>query len=66
MAERISIEFDGKTYAATYTVERDIVTVHTAFDQKSTQVGGSPPETLAMTMLREMAQAARRRGDDLV
>lgn len=36
--------------------ETDMVTVHSPYGSKSTQLGGSPPQCLATIMLREMYQ----------
>jgi hypothetical protein len=47
----VQIEFEGKTYRADFAVDQGMVTV-TYF--------GSPPETLARIMLREMIQEGKR------
>jgi hypothetical protein len=52
----ISRVIDGVTHIGKWSVENDIVTVRNAFGAgvKSTQLGGSPPEALALIMLAEM------------
>jgi hypothetical protein len=40
----------------TYEVQGDIVTVVYRGRKKSTQVGGSPPESIARLLLRELVQ----------
>jgi hypothetical protein len=55
----VSIEYKGKTYNATYTVEKGIITVSTLYGKKATQVGGSPPESLARIMIRELVDEGK-------
>jgi hypothetical protein len=55
----IEIEFKGKTVKGRYYVERNVVTVSTWADRKSTQVGGSPPESIARRLLHELAEAGK-------
>lgn len=62
MSEVLEVEFEGKTYRVTYSVANRMVTVRTAFDSKSTQVGALPPEFLAKTMARELLEDAKRKG----
>jgi len=51
----LTVEHEGKTYSATYSVERDIITVSSFdFGWKSAQIGGMPPLTLARLLLHEM------------
>lgn len=54
---RVTLERNGKTYTATYRVEKRMITVSTAFGRKSTQLGSSPPEILARITLGEMIDA---------
>lgn len=51
---RASIERSDATYTATYRIEKGIITVSTAFGTKATQLGSSPPEVLARSILGEM------------
>ena len=54
-SDEIAIERGGKTYKGYYEVSKGIVTVTTPmYGSKSTQVGNSPPATLARIMLREL------------
>jgi hypothetical protein len=50
----ISRVVNGITLIGTYSIVDDVITVKTAFGNKSTQAGGSYPETLARIMLREL------------
>jgi hypothetical protein len=50
----VSIEREGKTYRATYTVEKRMVRVSTAHGSKVTQLGNSAPESLALVLLLEL------------
>ena len=56
-----TVEQEGKTYSATYWIERGIVTV-SSFDlgQKSTQLGGMTPLTLAQLLLHELIAKSLR------
>lgn len=58
----ISIDEEGRHYRATWKVERGVLTV-SSFDlgSKSTQVGDSPPDSLARIMLRELVNDIRTR-----
>lgn len=57
----VSIEHEGRPVLGWYLVEGRvgldaIITVWTASGRKSTQVGGSPPSSLARMLLRELAE----------
>ena len=54
MAGNIEIEVNGEKYAATFEVSRGIVTVNYDGRKNSTQVGGSPPESIARILLSEL------------
>ena len=56
----LAFEFDfaGETYRGTYSVEHDILTVDTTFGSRRTQVGDTPPETLARIVAGEIAAEA--------
>ena len=53
---QVTTEFNGRQISGTYSVSRGAVTVSTAHDSKSTQVGGSTPAILAKILLRELAR----------
>ena len=44
----------GKNYSCEYIVKSGMVTVHVLGFSKTTQVGGSPPETIARMLAREI------------
>jgi len=50
----VKIERDGKTYTATWRVEKGILTVSTAPGSREAPVGDSEPEDLARKVLSEM------------
>jgi len=50
------IEHAGKTHTGTFTVSSGLITVISAYGTKTTQVGSTPPETLAGMLLRELIQ----------
>jgi hypothetical protein len=50
----VLIELKGETYHGTYTVVGGMITVSTGFGSKTTQVGGTPVEALAMLLLSEL------------
>jgi len=55
MEDRVTIKIGNQEHSAPYSVERGIVTVrHPLYGSRSTQVGGSPPETIARMLLREI------------
>lgn len=49
-----SVEVDGKQYTSGYFVKGKVITVEGIYGVKSTQLGGSPAETLARMLLREL------------
>jgi len=55
-AKEIIIELNGKRFAGRYIVKNRIVTVTSGFGEKSTQVGGSNPESLARIILEELVR----------
>ncbi len=59
----ISIEFEGKTYKASYYVESKVVTMQSAYGSLSTQVGGSRGDFVARMLFREIFYAAKSRGE---
>ena len=57
-SDEVVIERGGKTYSGRYTVSGRMVTVTTLdYGSKATQVGGSPPLTVARMLLRELVDA---------
>ena len=61
--QQVTIDFDGKSYSATYFVSSKVVTVNTLYGKSSTQVGGSPAESIARRLFREILEGARSRGE---
>ena len=55
----VTVERDGKTYAATYTVERGMVNVKTHTETRSVDLGNSTPEAIARNVLNEIVDAQR-------
>jgi hypothetical protein len=57
----VEVEIEGRKYRGWYSVEKGMVMVSTAnYGRKTRQVGGSPPEVLARTMLIELVNEAKR------
>jgi hypothetical protein len=54
--QSISRVFNGVTLTGTYTLQDGIVTLRTAVGNKTAQLLGSDPDTLASIMLRELYQ----------
>jgi hypothetical protein len=52
----VEIEFEGKTYTGSYTVEQGMITVSNLYGRKVTQVGSSSPASLARIMLAEIVR----------
>lgn len=59
----LSVEFEGKTYSARYSVSSSVVTVNSVYGSNSTQVGGSTAEIIARMLFREILQGAKSRGE---
>ena len=60
----VSVEFEGKTYSANYTVRSKVVTlVHPMYGGGATQIGGSTEQSIARILLREALQGAKARGE---
>ena len=58
---KVTVERDGRTYAATYTVEGDMVHVKTHTETRSVALrGGKSPEDIARRELKEIVEASRR------
>ena len=58
---KVTVERDGRTYAATYTVEGDMVHVKTHTETRSVALSGKSPEDIARRELKEIVEASRRR-----
>jgi len=62
MSHPITITRDGKQYYGTYCVDRGVVTVTTLYAMKSTQVGGSPAESIAKVLFGELITEGKADG----
>ncbi|MEG3804950.1 hypothetical protein DBT46_003790, partial [Aerococcus mictus] len=62
MATEFKIEHDGQFYRFTFEVKAGIVTVIGALGRKSTQLGNTPPETIARMLAGEILREADRDG----
>ena len=49
IAKSVTVTIDGVAYQGTYSVQRSMVYVRSPLGTKATQVGESPPETIAWT-----------------
>ena len=56
---KVTVERDGRTYAATYEVEGDMLHVKTHTETRSVALGGTKPEDIARRELQEIVQASR-------
>ena len=56
---KVTVERDGRTYAATYTVEGDMVHVKTHTETRSVALSGKSPEDIARRELKEIVEAGR-------
>ena len=50
----VTVERDGRTYAATYAVEHGMVCVKTHTETRSVELGNSTPEAIARSVLNEI------------
>ena len=57
---KVTVERDGRTYAATYTVEGGMVHVKTHTETRSVALSGKSPEDIARRELKEIVEASRR------
>ena len=55
---KVTVERDGRTYAATYTVEGDMVHVKTHTETRSVALSGKSPEDIARRELKEIVEAS--------
>ena len=56
---QVTVQRDGKTYAATYSVEHGMVIVKTHTETRSIELGSSAPEAVARRTLDEIIDADR-------
>jgi hypothetical protein len=56
----VTFERDGRTYAATYTVDGDMVHVKTHTETRSVALNGRKPEDIARRELEQIVEASRR------
>jgi hypothetical protein len=52
----VAVTIDGVTHYGTYFVQSSNVYVQSPFGAKATQVGGSPPESIAKSLLSELVR----------
>jgi hypothetical protein len=57
---KVTIERDGRTYAATYIVEGDMVHVTTHTETRTVALSGKRPEDIARRELEEIVEASQR------
>ena len=57
---KVTVERDGRTYAATYTVEGGMVHVKTHTETRAVALGGNRPEDVARRELKEIVEASLR------
>jgi len=62
MGESVEVEFEGKTYKLRYSVNGDLITVKTAFNSKSAEIGSSPLVVIAHIVGRELLKEEKRKG----
>jgi hypothetical protein len=59
----ISARIDGKLRTGTYSESGKMITVRYKGRSKTTQVGGSPVDTIGRMLLRELVEQVSREGD---
>ena len=58
----ISVDFEGKEYRGSYTIQSKMVKVYSAmYGSKATQIGGLPPEEVARMLLHSILTDAKRK-----
>jgi hypothetical protein len=62
----ISVRTGGVTHAGVYAARDGLITVMTVYGSKTTELGQSPPETLAWLMMLEIVREETARRDDRV
>jgi hypothetical protein len=55
----ISVEINGKIYRGSCSIRGRVITVSSAYGQKSTQIGNSHPDVLAKMLLRELVRDSK-------
>ena len=55
---KVTVERDGRTYAATYTVEGDMVHVQTHTETRSVALSGKSPEDIADASSKRLSRPA--------
>jgi hypothetical protein len=58
-SSEVTVKREGKTYAATYTVERGMVHIKTHTETRSVELGDGKPEEIARSVLNEIIDAQR-------
>ena len=56
----VTVERDGKTYGATYSVDRGMLTVKTHTETRSVALDANGPEVIARRVVNEILDADRR------
>jgi hypothetical protein len=59
---KVSVEFEGKKYSATYYTTGRMVIVESAYGNEGMQRGGSKPEDVARMLLIQLLRAGKSRG----
>jgi hypothetical protein len=54
---KVTVKREGRTYAATYTVEHGMVHVQTHTETRSVELGDNTPEAIARSVLDEIIDA---------
>ena len=62
----VTIEMNGVTYDGWFKTSGGVLTVHTLYGSKSTQIGGMTPEVLAQMLLRELVKEEKAREDSMI
>ena len=57
--QNIEVEISGVKYEGSYVVEGGVITVHYGERPSTTLFGGSSPDIIARTLLRELVQFTR-------
>jgi hypothetical protein len=55
----VTVQRDGKTYGATYSLEHGMVIIKTHTETRSVELGESTPEAVARRVLNEIIDADR-------
>ena len=60
LVRSVAVTIDGVTHHGTYYVQGPVVHVRSRLGEKITKVRRSPPEALAMLLLKELVREAKR------